>query len=315
MPPQQQRKASLGSYLLANGLVGAGLGGVVSLFYKKASRARQIGVGAILGGLLGISNYLSARKHEPMPQQAPAFEPPAAPPAQPERPDGLLLANVPQVLDFLVAKGEITHEQQAKLLADIQQGRKGFAAEMAIADGFITKEKVEQALTEQAAMKAQAAIIDIQSIGAHGTITVPQWLKANWGNNGVNPAAEHPTRSDGASAAANIAQNLVMLANTNPNPQLLPIIQQGIVAAGNLSRGIAQGDSATVPLAKMGGTWREAMNNALLLSVQATQTAPLDAQGKPVDIYSFISARNAEVTAAIEQTLKQPPQQGQANSR
>ena len=43
---------------------------------------------------------------------------------------------------------------------------------------------------------------------------------------------------------------------------------------------------------------------------QANPQLVTDAAGKPVDIHAFIAARNAEITAAIQQTLQAPSSPG-----
>ncbi|MES2983932.1 MAG: hypothetical protein V4735_01945 [Pseudomonadota bacterium] len=281
--------------------------GVLAIFHKSFN-AVQIAKNAAFFGAIGAGLHLLFRKPAAaQPPVPPHMPPPAAPP--PAFPQHLALANVPQILDLLVAQGSLTAPQQAQVLGEIKTGRTGFAGEIAIADGFITRDILDAALLTQAALKTEAAVADITTIInlQPGTlIAVPAWLRANWGNNGVNPAASSPSRADGAAAAANIAQNLVMIAASTPDKTALPGLQQGIVAAANLARGIANGNSAQVPLAKMAATWRQTMNTALM-QVQTLPNRPLDSNGQPIDITSFISARNAEITTAVVQTLQAPP--------
>lgn len=321
--PEPQRASFLGQSTAGVFTLGAFAGAVVnivsSLTGKRPVKLKETLAVAGTSALATSIVHLIFRK--PTAQQEPlvptATLPPVTPPGT-DRPDTLALATIPQILDLLVSKGDISAKQQQKLIADIKSGRTGFVGEFAVADGYTTKEKLDAALAEQAVLKTQAAIADIQAIETYGTIPTPPSLTSNWGNNGLNPTAASPTPTDGMSAAANIAQNLVMLANTNPDKQTLPVIRDGIIAAANLVRGIEQGNSAVVPLAKMGETWRENLNNALILAVQANphgQQAPHDAHGKPIDIYDYIAARNAEMTSAIQQTLEHPPQRGTGQSR
>lgn len=282
---------------------------------SSASTKGRIAVG--IGAAAAIfQHYLNKRdeKNAALIQQIPAQPPtPPSPPSFGDRPNGLELTNVPQILDILVADGDLTREQQAKVLGDIKGGRKGFAAQMAVEDGLITPAQADTALGQQAMLKAAAAAQDIQNIKDYGTLPAAPFLKANWGNNGVNPAAAAPTRTDGVSAAANAAQNLVMIANANP--ALAPQLFNGVIAAASLANGIALGDSAVTPLAKMSAAWQQTMNDALSAAAAASPQAMVDANGKPINVQDFIAARGAEISAAVAETLRNPPQQGKGNGR
>ena len=235
---------------------------------------------------------------------------PPTPPTLPAEPRFPALATVPQILDLLVADGALKPEQKAQVLDQIKQGRTGFAGEIAVADGFVTKAQVDEALADQAMAKVLKAQCDLENIVQFGTIPAPVWLKANWGNNGVNPSAPAPTKIDGICAAANIAQNLVMLANANPDLGRNQVIEDGIRAASRLATGINMGDSKIAPLAKMHDAWRATMN--LALEHAAAYTKPelmTDNNGKLIDIHAYIAARDAEIDAAIAQTLQQPPRE------
>lgn len=318
--PEKREPSRIGK-LLSNVVIGAGIGAVVSrIAYKKIEwKTRAKLVPTMVMGIIAYSlldTVFNKKVKEVEPALPPA--PPTVPPTLPDRPQGLELAHIPPILDLLVAKGDLTSEQQQKLLADIKQGRTGFSGAFAVADGYITKEKLDTALTEQAFRKVDAAVTDIQGISTYGTLPVPKGRTANWGNRGVNPTLTAPTQADGLAAVANMAENLAILANAHPDPQTLPVIRDGIIAAANLARGIAQGNSAVVPLSKMGETWRENLNNALILAVQANpqpHLAPRDATGKPIDIYDYIAARNTEITAAVQHSLTHPPERSSGHSR
>ncbi len=319
VPPQPKSKSLLGIFALWGGVVAA-VGMVLEFVRLRRNPATteirlhhltdRVLPSAILAGLLSlipeIDNRLKTQKNATPPT-------PPTPPAFGERPNGLGLATIPQILDILAAQGDITAEQHTKILADIKGGRKGFAAQMAVEDGFTTAEKADAALAQQGMMKAEAAVSDIQNIKDYGSFTAPAFLKANWGNNGVNPAAAAPTRTDGISAAANAAQNLVMLANANP--ALAPQLFNGVIAAASLANGIANGDSPVTPIAKMSAAWQQTMNDALVAAAAASPQAMVDANGKPINVQDFIAARGAEISAAVAETLRNPPQQDKGTGR
>lgn len=305
MPPQPAAKRSMLAEVLMGGTIGATIGLITSAFNKKMGRGKQAAIGAAIGAGIGVAANVFAK-----PELPPASVPPLVPPATPTHAPDLQLAHIPQILDLLVTSGQLTQEQQAQVLQEIKTGKAGFAGEVAVADGFITRNQLDTALADQAARKAEAALVDIQTISAMyenklGAIAAPAWLRANWGNNGVNPTSAAPTRIDGAAAAANAAQNLVMVAfsDASKNPALLPTLREGVLAASNLTRGITQGSSALVPLEKMSGQWISSMNAALNAAAQANPQLITDANGKPVDIHNYIYERGEEITAAVKQTI------------
>jgi hypothetical protein len=308
-PPQLPPKRSVLVEALTGGTIGATIGLITSVFHKKMGRGKQAAIGAAIGAGIGVAANLFSSK-EPAVAEMPVATPPTVPPITPTHAPDLQLAHIPQILDLLLTKGQLTPPQQAQVLQEIKTGKTGFAGEIAVADGFITPQQLQEALTDQASRKAEAALGDIQSItdmytNQLGAIAAPAWLRANWGNNGVNPASKSPTRVDGATAAANAAQNLVMLAyaTNSKDPALLATLREGVLAAANLTRGITQGSSALVPLEKMSTQWIASMNAALNAAAQTNPGAIMDANGKPVDIQNYIHERDEEITAAVKQTI------------
>ncbi len=295
----------------ASGAIGAAAGVAASEAIQTGARpsTRLMAWAAGIGGLIQAAVALFTKKPD---QHQPSESPPPPPSFEPQHPNGLELANVPPILDLLVAKGELTTEQQTHVLDQIKQGRTGFAADIAVADGFITKAQAEQALSEQLRRKALAITADFAVIKSLGAMPTPAWLKPNWGNNGVNPVAEQPTRTDGASAAINIAQNLLLLVNENPALAQTADVEEGIRAALRLAGGISQGDSKLLPIAKMGSAWHATMNHALEFAAPKPLT---DTNGKHIALNDFIAARDTEINAAITEVLRQPPQKNTGHQR
>lgn len=314
--PQSQKKtppAASARSAVVEATIGAAMGSTIglitSLFNKKMPRGKQVLMGALAGAAFGTvqSMFASPAQNQTQP---PAEPPMDTPPPVPTLAGELQLGKVPKILDLLVERNQLTRAQQNTVLTEIKSGRVGFAGELAVANGFITDNQLEHALADQAVLKAEAAIVDIQALSAmtekgSGAIAASPELKANWGSNGVNPSNPNTSCTYGASAAANNAQNLVMMAfsDVSHNPALIAQMHEGVIAAANLTRGIAQGDSAVVPLSKMGTQWRETMNKALHAAAAANPQLMVDGQGNPVDINSFITARDAEIATAVQQAL------------
>jgi hypothetical protein len=290
--PKDEKK-SRGWIAIIGGAIGVVIGVLVT---------RRMFVGSFLGYILGdlSTRGIMSLVNDSKPEST--TPPPTTPPPIPQPP--LALANTPQILDILVAGNHITPTQQATVLGAIKAGRQGFAGDIAVADGMVSPEIRDNAILQQGVEKAEAALVDLRRIKASGAVPVPAWLKTNWGNNGVNPAANPPTIAAGVSAAANIAQNLTLIANTYPH--LTAVVEDGVLAATNLARGLAYGDSAQVPLAKMGGNWRQIMETALQMA-ERNGIEGVDANGKPVVMKDFIAARDSEIHAAIHKALNLGP--------
>lgn len=303
-----------GFSFIIGAIAGAAAELIISPIMKTPIKLKSVlRLAAIVGVVNAAVNWVFAPK-EPPAAQPPAPPAPPAPPV-PTEPQGMALSAVPQILDLLVQQGALSAQQQTAVLTSIQQGQPGYAGEIAIEKGFISREQFEKALLAQSASKAEAAIIDISQMAQGIPLAAPAWLRSNWGNNGVNPAAASPSRADGAAAAANIAQNLTLLAGASQDPRLASILIEGAVAAVNLTRGITQGNSARVPLASMNEEWRTTVNAALTAAAQAAPQTIVDSKGTPIDINQFIAARHAEINAGVTQALAAAPGKDQGQTR
>lgn len=206
------------------------------------------------------------------------------------------LADVPRILDAL---GLEKADQQA--IVGVATERGICAGHAAVQMGARTDEQLQAALLTQASLRADAADNDFATIASTGqTQSAPQWLRANWGNNGVNPTAAHPTIGDGAVAAANVAQNITMLANHAPAIARDPQIITGAAASIQLARGITGERPLTKTSAK---ALMAAAKEGLLEAVRQSGIAPADQQGNPVGVEQFINARFSEITAGVKERL------------
>ena len=227
----------------------------------------------------------------------------------------LELEKVKQTLDLLVQKQLLSEGRRDWVLDGIKRGvHKGAAGEVVIKqDWGITKEHIDNVLREQAAQKSYAAVADIDTIVAKGHQDIPAWLKVNLGNNGVNPAANQPTLVDGASAAANIAQNIIIYANSAP--QLAPQLVNAVRSAAALSLYLSGAYPETVPATAL-QQWQQEANDGLRLvaahfeSTEKLRDAVLhssaaDAQKAPgtQQVEAYLEQRNAEIASAIGQAL------------
>jgi hypothetical protein len=168
---------------------------------------------------------------------------------------------------------------------------------------LVTQEDLDQALLVQAAARSRAAVTDMRLIaerGAQDTSKTP-WVTDNWGNNGVNAAKDDPTPVDGASAVANMAQNMVVLANANPAKakQTAKKLQPAVEAAEQLTSFIA-GDGQVALSADEARRLYTVVMRGLETAVKDTGVTPKDKKGQAIKLEDFIRNRGKEIEAGIE---------------
>lgn len=163
------------------------------------------------------------------------------------------LAKVPQIGEMLVSHKILTKADVALVMSEIQrksalhasdnaQPKPGFFGEEAMLlkrpDGspLLTKEQLDVALSAQSKLKAEAAVIDIKRIIKGGELILPEWKKPHLGNGAesspVNQVPKTLSVADYASAAANIAENIVLLANKKP--EIAAEVEKGVIAGRDL---------------------------------------------------------------------------------
>ncbi len=168
-----------------------------------------------------------------------------------------------------------------------------FFGDKAVAMGLATREQVNAALLGQSGRIADAALQDVSHIARTGQgLNYPEFLnRPNYGNNGVNTVA-NPTRIDAASAAANLARNMTIIANQKPElaSELLPFVNE----ARNVTLGAMNGRASAVNL--------ELATHGMRVAVERSGIAPTDRSGQPVNLDAYL----AEATRQIEQGARQP---------
>lgn len=232
--------------------------------------------------------------------------------------DKVISAEQKQAVELYVALAKArTAEEKEKILAGSQvdgstkdrvvvllkktEAKPLFFGEAAIALGFTDKDRLDAALTAQAASKAAAASADLMLIAEKGKIEHPPFLKANWGNGAINKPSENPTVADGAIAAANVAQNIVMMVGDG-KPELAKneTIQKGVVAAQLLAQGIA----GKIPLsADEVKALQDKAKEALTLAATETRMGPKAKEDARDLLPEYIEARFAEIQSGADQRI------------
>lgn len=221
----------------------------------------------------------------------------------------LELNNIPRILSLLVDENgqPLSNEMIESINKKAKEERKVVGI-IGVELGYYDQEELYKKLSVQSALKAEAAVKDINTIADSGTQTAESWLKANWGNNGVNNVDNNALIESGASAAANIAQNLVMLANGKP--EIAGSLKLAVSACANLARGIAEGTSDKVPLKTHSENWIETAKEGLRKAVKETGCIENEVLEK------FITARFNEVNAGVQASItRAPTQQQQGGSK
>lgn len=111
----------------------------------------------------------------------------------------------------------------------------------------------------------------------------------------MNQARENPTVIDAASAVANMAQNMVMLANQKP--EMAKQLETYVKTAVRLAEDI----STNAPMEpKVAKAMLERVAVGLRTAVKESGITPADQNGNPIKLEEFIKERTKEVKAGIE---------------
>lgn len=237
------------------------------------------------------------------------------------------LAEIPQIITLLEqGAGEnfppvITAEQKSAILAEMdsfkQTGKKAFAGETAVEMGFVGQETLDKYLLQQSVLKLDAVFTDIQTIVQEGAQEHPPFLKANWGNNGVNPYVKKPDASSAVAAGiadlVSLVQNTLMVFNElakdgeKLTPRRAEIVSEALQCArdtaSQMIHGIAGGSKlidAERAANKVGA--------ALRVVAKVSEYQPKDANGAIIDLDKFIEERMKGVNAGLMASLENAPQ-------
>lgn len=203
------------------------------------------------------------------------------------------LPKVPQVGGLL----ELSQEQ---IKAVNNNPANKFFGDKAVEMGFVSREKLNDALLSQSSRMSDAALQDIDMIVKDGkTLSYPPFLqKPQFGNNGIN-IVENPTRVDAASASANLARTMTVIANNKP--ELANDLQPFVDEANKLTKTIVSGEKAPEFSLKL-------VMRGLQVAVGKSGITPADKNGNPVDLEAFIKEAAKQIETGSAQPLQQ--QQG-----
>lgn len=205
------------------------------------------------------------------------------------------LPKVPQVGGLLGLNPE-----QVKAVND--NPAKKFFGDKAVEMGLVSREKLNDALLGQSSHMSDAALQDIDTITKGGkSLSYPPFLqKPQFGNNGIN-IVENPTRVDAASASANLARTMTVIANNKP--ELAHDLQPFVDEADKLTKTIVSGEAASAFSLTMVG-------RGLRIAIEKSGITPADRNGNPVDLEAFIKEATKQIETGSAQSL-QPQQQQQ----
>ncbi len=209
----------------------------------------------------------------------------------------LELAKTKRILEILVDKGVMKPEQQQWVVDGIKNGAVNgkHSGEFAVGAGLITVEVLHETLREQATQKALAAAKDIKTIVTSGTQEIPSWLKVNIGNGFVTtPAAVKATPIEGAAAAANIAQNIVVMANHAP--KMAKELTKSVEAASALATYLAGGGDKLmeIPTEVLQQWQADASDGLRKITQHIEKNTPSSTQ-----VESYLAEREKEISSAL----------------
>ncbi len=212
----------------------------------------------------------------------------------------LKLGNITQILEMVGLK------DQVPTINDFAKQNKIYAGDAAVQMKLISQEKMDAAVLAQGIAKAEAAFSDVDTIIASGTQEHPSYLKANFGNNetATNKSAPNPPVVTAVSAVANMAQNMVMLANKNPEiaKDIKPSVEAAKVLVDALSagKGISQEQAQSLT---------EAVTSGLKYAADTVGTT--DDKAK---VDAFIAERAKEIQTGVAVSLAQQQQSSPSTS-
>ncbi|MDX2074328.1 MAG: hypothetical protein SFX19_08215 [Alphaproteobacteria bacterium] len=167
------------------------------------------------------------------------------------------------------------------------------SAAAAVELGLIAASEVPFQLKNQSLERAAAAVEDIRTIIKSGMQEQPNWLDVHFSNSRSHQEGKETTTTDGAVAVANIAQNIVLLANHHP--EWAEELEEAVIDAYTLVRGLGDLQSASnLSKEKRKQLW-ERVVQALRLIVEKSGEVLLDTHGGIVDIEEFLRQRSADV--------------------
>ncbi len=140
---------------------------------------------------------------------------------------------VPRILEYLEAKEMITTDQTQDIISKsrLPDYVSSFFGDIAVKEGYITKETLNIALEDLCKKVSIASKKDIAFVFLHNkSMALPEYMKEPYfGNNGkINVKLKEVGDVDGAMSAANIAKLIVVMVLQDPK-----IINQDIVDGAN----------------------------------------------------------------------------------
>jgi len=235
------------------------------------------------------------------------------------------LSEVPRQLDFMQKEGILSMRSKMQVVhalkLEAKQEKPRFGGDLAVDMGVMNErsslplspQDVNNSLKRQSLQKVDACLADIQAILSGATLDVPNWLKPQWGNGGVNIPTHENALENGIAASAVLAQNLMLLSNSNPS--IAKDAQPLILNLANLARGIANGDSARVPIKQKGSEWLGNVEAGYASLVRASGAELKDNADLPVDLAEFTKVSFDEIKNALSKSLNQEQQQLSALGR
>ena len=218
------------------------------------------------------------------------------------------LGSIPKMLEYF----GITDPATVGEIGKIAQAKKIFFGDAAIeysnslvAQGqepVLTQSNRDALLRLKATEMVATAAKDIESLAREGVSHHTNGLPFVWGNSQVNTsttAKPSDIATNGVSALAQIAQNIVLLANEKPQTakELLP----AVYASADLMAAINENNSVSPQRLQI---WKDCLEKGLRTAVEKTGHVPRSYNGDSVPLEDYITARFGDVQKAVDQILE-----------
>ena len=206
----------------------------------------------------------------------------------------LKLAEVRPILTMLnkIDGGPLSVRELGLIVAHAEKNDISSAA-AAVNLELVAASEVPFQLKKQSLERVAASLEDIRTINKSGMQEQPAWLEINMNSSNPHQEARELTTTDGAVIVANIAQNMVLIANHHP--ELAEDVEVYVAAAVTLVRGLADLQNASnLSKEKRRRLWEE-VAEGLRLTVEKSGELLLDSKGQIIDINDFIQQRANEI--------------------
>ena len=195
----------------------------------------------------------------------------------------LELENIKPILEMLrKADGRPLSPGEQKRAMAHAKDHNILAAEAAVTLGYVDKAELLVSLRKQSIMRVEAANNDIGTIMKQGKQSA--WLKTNWSIYECGA----PDFTDAVVAVANVAYNIVVIANSHPS--IAEDMAEVVDISHQLISALSFSEANKLTKEGLQKSW-DKIATGLRVAVEKLGEAPEDADGNAIDLEDYIANR------------------------